>query len=114
MENTSALKSILESLCSEQFSAGAIVSRNGIPVVWSLPGTSVETFATLSATILGAADVVLGSMAAGSSTRIRAAGADGELIVAPLDKRTLLVLYSKQTLAEADISSAIQRVQEAG
>lgn len=113
VESASALKATLQAVCGDRFSAGAVVSRNGIPVVWELPGANVETFATLSATIMGAADVVLGALQGGPTEVIRIDGSSGALFVAPIDKRSLLVLYGATDIAPADVTAALVRFQEA-
>ena len=60
MSTEAALKDILRKVREEfDVTVCAVISKNGIPLAWDIPNPhNIETFATLSATILGAAEVV--------------------------------------------------------
>lgn len=75
----------------------AVVSRNGIPIAWELPeGAHIETFATLSATILGASEVVYSGLGRDAPDRIIVESKGGNLVATSLGTKALLVAMSSR------------------
>jgi predicted regulator of Ras-like GTPase activity (Roadblock/LC7/MglB family) len=60
MSAVEELKSILNEMrANQQIDICAVISRNGIPLAYELPdGVHIDAFSTLSATILGASEVI--------------------------------------------------------
>jgi predicted regulator of Ras-like GTPase activity (Roadblock/LC7/MglB family) len=60
MSAVEELKSILNDMrANQQIDICAVISRNGIPLAYELPdGVHIDAFSTLSATILGASEVI--------------------------------------------------------
>ncbi len=95
----------------------ALVSRSGVPIAWHLPDeSSLETFATLSATILGASEVVYSGLGRPTPQRVTIESeAGGTFVASGLDKKTIIVAMSKNggyvRLTEA-IKEAEHRIKE--
>lgn len=88
------LKELRDSLGLESC---AVVSRNGIPIAWELPpDIQVETFATLSATILGASEVIYSGLNKESPGKVIVESESGMLVVTGLDSKTLFVAVSSE------------------
>lgn len=93
----------------------AVVSRSGVPIAWHMPNEShIETFATLSATILGASEVVYADLGKIPPKHVLIESPDGTFIATPLGTKALLVGMSKtrksQELA-ASLDSAVESVK---
>jgi predicted regulator of Ras-like GTPase activity (Roadblock/LC7/MglB family) len=74
----------------------AVVSRSGVPIAWHMPNEShIETFATLSATILGASEVVYADLGKVPPKHVLIESPDGTFIATPLGTKALLVGMSK-------------------
>jgi len=89
----------LEKLTQEHgIEISAVVSRSGVPIAWHLPDESImETFATLSATIIGASEVVYTGMGKAAPQRVTIESGEGVTFVASgLDKKTLIVMMSEK------------------
>ena len=112
------LKNELEKLSQEHgVEISAVVSRSGVPIAWHLPDESImETFATLSATIIGASEVVYTGMGKEAPQRVTIESGKGVTFVASgLDKKTLLVAMSDKVGADdmvKIITAASQRIRE--
>lgn len=93
MSTVDDLKRILNELSSEfEVDISAIVSRSGVPIAWNIPDdVHVETFATLSATLLGASEVVYTGLSRGTPKRVIVQSEDGTLVAVGLSKKALLV-----------------------
>ena len=107
------LQSELDRLSTEHgIEISALVSRSGVPIVWHISDESgLETFATLSATILGASEVVYTGLGKKMPNKVTIESPNGGLFIAlGLDKKTIFVAMS----AESDYASMSQIVAEAG
>lgn len=93
MSTVEDLKSVLTELSADfDIEISAIVSRSGVPIAWNIPdNVHVETFATLSATLLGASEVVYTGLSRGSPKRVIVQSEDGTLVAVGLSKKALLV-----------------------
>ncbi|HEY5539357.1 MAG TPA: roadblock/LC7 domain-containing protein [Thermoplasmata archaeon] len=70
----------------------AVVSRSGVPIAWELPpDVNVENVAMLSATILGASEVIYSGMKATRPLRVLVESETSTLIAAGIGERSLLV-----------------------
>ncbi len=100
MSTVSELKKILSDLNSSYgVEISAIVSRSGIPIAWNLPkDIHVETFATLSATLLGASEVVYTGLHKDPPKRVVVESDDGNLMAIGLGKKAILVAMSSDTV----------------
>lgn len=98
MSTVGELKKILADLNSTYgVEISAIVSRSGIPIAWNLPkDVHVETFATLSATLLGASEVVYTGLNKNPPKRVVVESDAGNLIATGLGKKAMLVAMSTQ------------------
>lgn len=73
----------------------AIVSRSGIPIAWNLPeNVHVENFATLSATLMGASEVIYTGMNRGPPRRVVVESENGTLIASGVGSKAFLVVLS--------------------
>ena len=103
------LNSELEKLSQEHgIDISAIVSRSGVPIAWHLPDDSaMETFATLSATIIGASEVVYSGLGKEPPYRVTIESEQGNTFVASgLDKKTLMVAMS-DSIEHDDMAKAL-------
>jgi len=86
----------------------AIVSRNGIPIAYDgVDDGQVDTFATLSATILGASEVIYTGVQKQKPTRVFAESADGTFLGIPLGRKTLLIIMSG--LPKEDLVDVVEK-----
>lgn len=94
------LKKILADLNSSYgVEISAIVSRSGMPIAYNLPkDIHVETFATLSATLLGASEVVYTGLGKETPKRVVVESEGGNLIAVGLGKKAILVAMSSDTM----------------
>ncbi len=70
----------------------AIVSRSGVPIAWSIPsGMTVDNFAALSATLLGASEVIYSTLGKAAPIRIVVESDDGHLVVTGLGQKAFVV-----------------------
>jgi len=117
MSVASELKKILGELKNDYgVEASAVVSRNGVPITWELPeNVHVETFSTLSATILGASDVVCSSLEKGSPDRVIIQSAANTIVVTGLGSKALLVAMAPDTNTEKlvkGVNESAQKIRE--
>jgi predicted regulator of Ras-like GTPase activity (Roadblock/LC7/MglB family) len=93
----------------------AVVSRSGVPIAWNMASEShVETFATLSATILGASEVVYADLGKVPPKHIFIESQDGTFLATPLGTKALLVGMSKSKSGRDLLSSldvAVEKVK---
>lgn len=74
----------------------AIISRNGIPIVFTgIDGGQVDTFSTLSATILGASEVIYSGLGKEKPNTVVAESDGGVFLATPLSAKTLLTILGK-------------------
>ncbi|GEM_PF-5869037 len=111
MAAVDALKEILDSLSGEGVTIAGVISRNGIPIVCNLPSPSqVDTFSTLSATILGAGEVIFSGLAMEKPDAIILSSPDGNMVCTPLSPKALLVLFGKKQPQElVDIAAQTKK-----
>ncbi len=100
MSTVSELKNILADLNSSYgVEISAIVSRSGIPIAWNLPdNVHVETFATLSATLLGASEVVYTGLNKEPPKRVVVESEGGNMVAIGLGKKAILVAMSTESV----------------
>jgi len=83
----------LERSCGADISA--IVSRSGRPIAWNMPDEAViESFATLSATIMGASEVIYRGLNREVPKKIIIESEGGTSIVTSISPKMLLVALS--------------------
>ena len=97
-----SLKTILDEIGSDgRVSVAGIVSRNGIPIVCNLPpGSQIDTFSTLSATIMGAGEVIFTGMGKDKPSVVFISSSNGNLLCTPISQKSLLVLMGDHDFAE--------------
>src|SRR3972149_9325326 len=79
-------------------SFSAVVSRSGVPIAWELPpDVNVENVAMLSATILGASEVIYSGMKANRPLRVFVESETSTLIATGIGERSLLVAMGSGT-----------------
>src|SRR5881296_1652908 len=79
----------------------AIVSRSGVPVAWVLPDDAqVDNFATMAATLLGALEVMYGTMKMEPPNRLTVASDSGILSVHGISGKMFFVGKAKGLLGE--------------
>ena len=94
------LQTELDRLSTEHgIEISALVSRSGVPIVWHFPDdTQIETFATLSATIIGASEVVYTGLGKTIPNKVTIESQNGGLFIAlGLDKKTIFVAMSSDS-----------------
>ncbi len=102
MTTVADLKRVLESLKAKHgVSVSAVISKSGIPIVWNIPdGVHLETFATLSATILGASEVVFTGMNKNPPKRVVVETERENLMAVSLGPKALLVVIGPSSAEE--------------
>jgi predicted regulator of Ras-like GTPase activity (Roadblock/LC7/MglB family) len=102
MTTVADLKRVLESLKTKHgIGVSAVISKSGIPIVWNIPeGVHLETFATLSATILGASEVVFTGMNKNLPKRVVVETEKENLMAVSLGPKALLVVISPSSTEE--------------
>ncbi|MCK5547917.1 MAG: roadblock/LC7 domain-containing protein [Thermoplasmata archaeon] len=96
MTTVGELKRILENIkIQHNTELSAVISKSGIPIVWNLPeDVHLETFATLTATILGASEVVCTGLNKKAPKRVIVETDNGNIIAMSLGVKALLVIMS--------------------
>ena len=93
-------------------SMSAIVSRSGVPIAWVTPqGTPVENLAALSATLLGASEVIYSGVSKPPPNRVVVESGDGVLVVAGLGQKAFVVAMFQSSGSE--IFEGIEKVSAA-
>ena len=88
----------------------AIISRSGVPIAWNIPDDAqIETFSTLTATILGASEVVYSSLGKSPPARIIIESNNGLLMSTSIGSKALIAILSK----EVDIDKITTALSEA-
>src|SRR5687767_5583238 len=89
-------------------SLSAVVSRSGVPIAWALPPEMrVDNLATLSATILGASEVIYSGLNKDPPRRVIVEAETGTLIATGVGPKSFLVAMVSGK-AEAVISALDQ------
>jgi len=88
----------------------AIISRSGVPIAWNIPDEAqIETFSTLTATILGASEVVYSSLGRNPPARVIIESNNGLLMATSIGSKALIAVLSK----EGDIDKITSALDEA-
>lgn len=116
MSAVDELKTILSSLRSTQdVEICAVVSRNGIPLAYELPeGVHIDAFSTLSATILGASEVIYSGLGKNAPDRVMIESNGPNYIAVGVGPKALLVAMStvKSPEFSTNISEAADKIKE--
>ncbi len=117
MSMVGELNKELESLNEKhEIEISAIISRSGVPIAWNIPDDSqIETFSTLSATILGASEVVYSSLGRDPPMRIVIESNNGLLMASSLGSKALIAIFAMNADADkltAALSGAVDNVKE--
>jgi len=88
-----ALRNLLQDFNSRTGARmSAIVSRSGVPIAWVLPDEAqVDNFATMAATLLGALEVIYGTMKAAAPSHVTVESEGGILTVRGLSGKMFFV-----------------------
>jgi len=110
------LKTILNELRSEQnIEICAVISRNGIPLAYELPDSvHIDAFSTLSATILGASEVIYSGLGKTVPQRVMIESNGTNYIAMGVGPKALLVAMSStdSTSLVIKIENAAERIRE--
>jgi len=106
------LKKVLGKLKADcNADVAAIVSRNGIPIAYEAPeGSHMDTFSTLSATILGAAEVIYSGLKKDKPEWVMVQSPSGVMIGKPIGAKAILVVVSK--LSSEQLSAKVDEATE--
>ncbi len=109
MSKIGDMKQILKEMENEiGLEIGVVITRNGIPMVWNAPeDKDVETFATLSATIYGASEVVYSGLGKNPPELVMVEGGDGTFVARALGKKGVLSGISR----EKDRSALVEGIK---
>lgn len=94
--------------------ASAVVSRSGVPLAWSLPeDTHVDNFGTMSATLVGALEVIYAGLHKPSPERIVVDSGGGVLVAQTLTPGAFLVAVAESLTPEMEsgIADASKRAK---
>ncbi len=116
MSAVEELKSILNELKTEKnIEICAVISRNGIPLAYELPkGVHIDAFSTLSATILGASEVIYSGLGKTTPQRVMIEANGTNYIAMGVGPKALLVVMSStdSTALLTDLENAAEKVRE--
>ncbi|UCE37067.1 MAG: roadblock/LC7 domain-containing protein [Thermoplasmata archaeon] len=116
MSAVEELKNILSNLKTEQnIEICAVISRNGIPLAYELPkGVHIDAFSTLSATILGASEVIYSGLGKSSPDRVMIEANGTSYIATGVGPKALLVAMSPSdtTALASNITKAAEQIKE--
>lgn len=107
------IKALLTEMKSIGVEAAAIVLRNGVPVVYDgIEGAVVETYATLSATIVGASEVIYSTLgkAAPRDVIIRSSGAI--FVGIPLSNKAIFAAVVRDENMLTKLHDYVKKLQE--
>jgi len=112
MTTVGDIKKILDDMKTKHNTEiSAVISKSGIPLVWNIPeDVHLETFSTLSATILGASEVVCSGLNKGAPKRVLIETTNGTLIAIGLGPKALLVAMS--TSPPSELTAIIEEAAE--
>ncbi len=110
------LKTILSDLKNEkEIEICAVISRNGIPLAWELPKDAhIDAFSTLSATILGASEVIYSGLGKETPDRVMIEANGSNYIAMGLGTKAMLVAMSKAESSDliTNITHAAEKINE--
>ncbi|UCG70684.1 MAG: roadblock/LC7 domain-containing protein [Thermoplasmata archaeon] len=116
MSAVEELKTILNKLRTEgNIEICAVISRNGIPLAYELPdNVHIDAFSTLSATILGASEVIYSGMGKTMPRRVMISANGTNYIATGVGPKALLVAMSSgdSTALEANVIKAADKIKE--
>jgi predicted regulator of Ras-like GTPase activity (Roadblock/LC7/MglB family) len=116
MSAVEELKSILSEMKNEQnIEICAVISRNGMPLAYELPdGVHIDAFSTLSATILGASEVIYSGLGRKPPQRVMIEANGINYIATGLGPKALLVAMSStdSTALATNIEHAAEKIKE--
>ncbi len=113
------LESLKETLAdiSERngLSVCAVISRNGVPIAWhGLDDGNKETFATLTATVLGATEVIYSSLGISGPITVNSVSDSENMAMMGLNRKSMVAVMGKKDPAELNeaVQEAVTRVKE--
>lgn len=116
MSTVGDLKNILSELKSSgNIDLCAVISRNGIPLAYELPnGAHVDVFSTLSATMLGASEVIYSGLGKQIPHRIVVESKEGTYMATGAGPKALLAAMSSQndTSWMSNVATAADKIKE--
>ncbi|UCF09107.1 MAG: roadblock/LC7 domain-containing protein [Thermoplasmata archaeon] len=116
MSAVEELKSILSDLKKKnKIEICAVVSRNGIPLAYELPEEAhIDAFSTLSATILGASEVIYSGLGKQAPSRVLIEANGTNYIAMGVGPKALLVVMgaTKTPDLKKNIKTAATKIEE--
>lgn len=116
MSAVEELKSILNDMCAnQQIEICAVISRNGIPLAYELPdGVHIDAFSTLSATILGASEVIYSGLRKNVPELVLIEANGTNYIAIGVGPKALLVAMSslESTALTTNVMNAADKIKE--
>ncbi len=116
MSAVEELKEILSKLRSEQkVELCAVISRNGIPLAYELPeGVHIDAFSTLSATILGASEVIYSGLGKTAPQRVLIEANGTNYVAIGVGPKALLVAMgsTESVNLASDIGKVAEQIKE--
>ena len=116
MSAVEELKSILNDMCTnQQIDICAVISRNGIPLAYELPdGVHIDAFSTLSATILGASEVIYSGLRKNVPELVLIEANGTNYIAIGVGPKALLVAMSslESTALTTNVMNAADKIKE--
>ena len=98
-------KVLREFSSSAGLQASAVVTRSGVPLAWDLPeDTHVDNFGTMSATLIGALEVIYAGLHKPAPERIVVDSGGGVLVARPLTPGAFLVAVAERLTPEIESS----------
>jgi len=91
----------------------AIVQRNGRPVIYDgIDGSVVDTYATLSATIVGASEVIYTTLGIGMPSGVFVRSEGGIFVGIPLGRKAVFAAVVKNEEALEKVYEYVARMKE--
>jgi predicted regulator of Ras-like GTPase activity (Roadblock/LC7/MglB family) len=116
MSTVEDLKNILSKLRAEEnIEICAVISRNGIPLAYELPdNVHIDAFSTLSATILGASEVIYSGLGKTVPRRVLISANGTNYIATGVGPKALLVAMGAgdTTALETNVIEAAKKIKE--
>ncbi|UCE72978.1 MAG: roadblock/LC7 domain-containing protein [Methanomassiliicoccales archaeon] len=116
MSAVEELKSILNDMRTEQeIEICAVISRNGIPLAYELPeGVHIDAFSTLSATILGASEVIYSGLRKKIPEHVLITSNGTNYIALGVGPKALLVAMSsmESEVLTSNVREAAEKIKE--
>jgi predicted regulator of Ras-like GTPase activity (Roadblock/LC7/MglB family) len=116
MSAVEELKSILNDMrTNQEIEICAVISRNGIPLAYELPdGVHIDAFSTLSATILGASEVIYSGLRKSVPEHVLIESNGTNYIALGVGPKALLVAMSTSdsTALTSNVLNAAEKIKE--